>query len=159
MDTSELISFYFLVFLVFHFLVVVSCVRLSWLMSALKRTLKWHLISYRISSCEHVCSNGSLHSALNHELQFSSVHVLWTSLYTTKTDKGLKVGHTRLPSVGFRSRSRFLAASLQVTWVINPAVDCHYFLPGLQLPSQPLRGLPPILLPGEQRHNGCEQFA
>ena len=28
-----------------------------------------------------------------------------------------------------------------------------------QLPSQPLRGLLPILLLGEQRHNGCEQFA
>ena len=36
-----------------------------------------------------------------------------------------------LPSVGFRSWSRFLAVSLQVTWVINPAVGCHYFLPGL----------------------------
>jgi len=32
-------------------------------------------------------------------------------------------------------------------------------LPGLQLPLQPLRGLLPILLLGEQRHNGCEQFA
>ena len=30
---------------------------------------------------------------------------------------------------------------------------------GLQLPPQPLRGLLPILLLGEQRHNGCEQFA
>jgi len=69
------------------------------------------------------------------------------------------VVHTRLPSVGFRSWSRFLAASLQVTWVINPAVDCHYFPPGLQLPSQPLKGLLPILLFGEQRQNGCEQFA
>ena len=29
----------------------------------------------------------------------------------------------------------------------------------LQLPPQPLRGLLPILLLGEQRHNGCEQFA
>ena len=28
-----------------------------------------------------------------------------------------------------------------------------------RLPSQPLRGLRPILLLGEQRHNGCEQFA
>jgi len=28
-----------------------------------------------------------------------------------------------------------------------------------QLPLQPLRGLLPILLLGEQRHNGCEQFA
>ena len=43
------------------------------------------------------------------------------------------------------------------------AVGCHYFPPGLQLglPPQPLRGLLPILLLGEQqqRHNGCEQFA
>ena len=28
-----------------------------------------------------------------------------------------------------------------------------------QLPSQPLRGLLPISLLGEQRHNGCKQFA
>ena len=44
-------------------------------------------------------------------------------------------------------------------WVINPAVGCHYFPPGLQLPPQPLRGMLPILLLGEQRHDGCEQFA
>ena len=73
--------------------------------------------------------------------------------------KKVKVAHTRLPSIGFRSWSRFLAVSLQVTWVINPAVGCHYFLPGLQLPSQPLRGLLPVSLLGEQRHDGCEQFA
>ena len=41
----------------------------------------------------------------------------------------------------------------------NPAVGCHYFPSGLQLPSQPLRGLLPISLVGEQRHDGCEQFA
>ena len=35
----------------------------------------------------------------------------------------------------------------------------HYFLPGLQLPSQPLTGLLPISLHGEQKHDGCEQFA
>jgi len=73
--------------------------------------------------------------------------------------KKVKVAHTRLPSVGFRSWSRFLAASLQVTWVINPAVGCHYFSPDLQLPPQLLRGLLPVLLLGEQRHNGCEHFA
>jgi len=28
-----------------------------------------------------------------------------------------------------------------------------------QLPPQPLRGLLPILLLGEQRYNGCKQFA
>jgi len=32
---------------------------------------------------------------------------------------------------------RFLAVSLQVMCVINPAVGCHYFSPGLQLPQQP----------------------
>ena len=40
-----------------------------------------------------------------------------------------------------------------------PAVGCHYFPPGLHLPSQPLRGLLPISLFSEQRHDGCEQFA
>jgi len=58
--------------------------------------------------------------------------------------KRVKPAHTRLPSVGFRSWSRFLAVSLQVTWIINPAVCCYYFPPGLQLPPQPLRGLLPI---------------
>ena len=37
-------------------------------------------------------------------------------------------------------------------------IGCHYFPPGLQLPPQPLRGLLPILLLGEQRHDECEQF-
>ena len=64
----------------------------------------------------------------------------------------------RLPSVGFRSWSRFLAVSLQV-WVINPAVGCHYFPPGLQLPPQPLREFIPISLLVEQRKDGWEQFA
>ena len=67
-----------------------------------------------------------------------------------------KVAHTRLPSVGFRSWSRFLAVNLQLTWIINPTVGCRYFPPGLQLP---LRGLLLILLLGEQRHSECEQFA
>jgi len=56
-------------------------------------------------------------------------------------------------SVGFRSWSRLLAVNVQVTWVINPAVGCHYFPPGLQLPQQLLRGLLPISLLGEQRHD------
>jgi len=73
--------------------------------------------------------------------------------------KGVKVAHSWLPSVGFRSWSRFLAVSLQVTWVINPAVGCRYFPPGPQLPSEPLRGLLPVSLLGEQRHDGCEQLA
>jgi len=51
-----------------------------------------------------------------------------------------KSSHTRLPSV-LRSWSRFLAVSLQVMWVINPAVGCHYFPQGLQLPPQPLKAV------------------
>ena len=53
--------------------------------------------------------------------------------------------------VGFRSWSRFLAVSLQVTWVINPAVGCHYFPPGLLLSPQPLRGLLFLLWTEAQR--------
>ena len=41
----------------------------------------------------------------------------------------------------------------------NPAAGCHYFPPGPQLPSQPLRGLLPISLLDEQTHDGCKQFA
>ena len=92
------------------------------------------------------------------KLKLASINPLtsvrWRSGFVLKM-----VAHTRLPSVGFRSSSRFLAVNLQVTWVINPAVGCHYFSPGLQLPSQPLGGLQPISLLGEQRHDGCEQFA
>jgi len=65
-----------------------------------------------------------------------------------------KVAHTRLPSVGFRSWSRFLAVSLQMAWIINPSVGCHYFPPGLQLPPQRLRGLLPISLLGELVNRG-----
>ena len=79
--------------------------------------------------------------------------------YTDITVRKVKLAHTRLPSVVFQSWSRFLAVSLHVTWVINPAAGCHYFLPGPQLLQQPLRGLLPILLLAEQRHDGCEQFA
>jgi len=65
---------------------------------------------------------------------------------------------SRLPSVGFWSWSWFLAVSQQVTWVINPAVGCHYFPPGLQLPSQPLRGLLPILLLDERGTMGVNSL-
>ena len=95
---------------------------------------------------------GPSFSKLNHSLAslVFLCHVLWCS---SKCKKCKKVAHTRLPSVGFWSWSRFLTVSLQVTWVMNPTVGCHYFPPGPQFPPQPLRGLLPILLFGEQRHN------
>ena len=91
-------------------------------------------------------------------LQVSSVQFSSPTVNTVLEGE-IKVAHTRLPSVGFRSWSRFLAVSLQVMWVINPAVGSHYFPPSLQLPPQPVRGPLPVLLLAEQRHNGCEQFA
>jgi len=42
----------------------------------------------------------------------------------------------------------------------QPAGDVNHKPDGrLPLPPRPIRGLLPILLLGEQRHNGCEQFA
>jgi len=80
-----------------------------------------------------------------------------TASQKCRITKKVKVAHIRLPSIWFRSWSRFFAVSLQVTWVINHAVGCHYFPPGPQLPPQPLRGLLPILRLGELRHDWCEQ--
>jgi len=67
------------------------------------------------------------------------VNTGWSAACCQRCKKNVMVAHTRLPSVGFRSWSRFLAVSLQVTWVINPAVGCHYFPPGVQLPLKPLK--------------------
>ena len=75
--------------------------------------------------------------------------------------KKVKVARTRLPSVGFRVPGVIPVLGSQ------PAGDVSHE-PGARLPllsarpavtPQPLRGLLPILLLGEQRHNECEQFA
>jgi len=42
-----------------------------------------------------------------------------------------------ISSVGHAAGPSFLAVSSQVTLVINPVVDCHYFSPVLWLLSQP----------------------
>ena len=51
--------------------------------------------------------------------------------------KKVKVAHTQLSSAGFRSWSRFLAVSLQATWVINLVVGCHYFRQACSYPCNP----------------------
>jgi len=115
------------------------------------------------------CMMCELHKHINHCLSTGSYLVKPLSilqklrrLYYSQNSlsaKKVKVAHTRLPSEGFWSSSRCLAVSLQVTRVINPEVGCHYFLLGPQLPLQPLRGLLPVSLLVEQRHDGCVQFA
>jgi len=52
----------------------------------------------------------------------------------------VKVAHTRLSRVGFRSWSRFLAVSLQVMRVINLAVGCHYLCQACSYPRNPQEG-------------------
>jgi len=80
-------------------------------------------------------------------------HVLWSisvSVLCTLVKKGSPYSITEhrvpelIPVLGSRPAGD----------VSYPAIGCHYFPPGLQLPPQPLKGLL-----GEQRHNGCEQFA
>ena len=79
---------------------------------------------------------------INWLIDFASYIFLSFYVFQWSRDgKKVKVAHTRLPSVWFRIWFRFLAVSLQITWVINPAVGCHYFPTGLQLPPQPLREL------------------
>ena len=41
---------------------------------------------------------------------------------------------------------------------VSQKTRCHYFPPGMQLPPQPLRGLLPTLLLGEQRHSSHHSF-
>ena len=123
--------------------------------------------SMRLTSASQGCGFAPTernHTALLHRHN-NKVHDQWNWSLTMHTIqlifniKKVKVAHTGLPSIGFRSWSRFFAVSLQVMWVINPAAGCHYFPPGPKLPSQPLRGLLPTSLLCEQRHDGCEQFA
>ena len=58
-------------------------------------------------------------------LLFAGVHLGLTDINCQCT-----VAHTWLRSIGFWSWSRFLAVSLQMTWIINPTVGCRYFPPG-----------------------------
>ena len=61
-------------------------------------------------------------------LTLRTLELLLISNSRSKQAKKVKVAHTRLPSVGFRSWSRFLAVSLQVTWVLTlkrAATNCQ----------------------------------
>jgi len=68
-----------------------------------------------------------------------------------------------LPSLRSKKGSPYSITERRVPELIpvlgSQPAGCHYFPPGLQLPPQPLRGLLPMLLLGEHRHDGCEQFA
>ena len=101
--------------------------------------------AYPVAACKLLLTGQLIGWRASSAAQFTLlvIHaVMWRIVREPKfVHKKGKVAHTRLPSAGFRSWSRFLAVTLQVTWVRNPAVGCHYFPPGLQLPPQPLRVL------------------
>jgi len=106
-------------------------------------------LSWQVSQC--ICDNLRTKSGQS-----------WgaTAPISSPPHKGkVKVARTRLPRVVFRSWTQYLAVSLQETWAINRAVGCHYLPPGPQLPLQLSRGLLPVSHLGEQRHDGCKQFA
>ena len=116
-----------------------------WLLKLMKHRVIWSLLLYW------------RHSTWLGKWEFQFSEELDSKIYNCEccSVKKVKVAHTRLPSVGFRSWSRNLAVSLQVTWVINPAIGCRYFPPGLQLP---LWGLPAILLLGERGTMGVNSL-
>ena len=89
------------------------------------------------------------HTAL-HQQTASSVTLWMTAASITHSKKGSQYSITErmvpelIPVLGSQSAGD-----------LNLAVGCHYFLPCPQLPLQPLKGLLPVLLLGEQRHDGC----
>ena len=56
--------------------------------------------------------------------------------------------HTRINERRDRSWSRSLGSQHAAGIVMNPAVGCHYFPPGLQLPSQPENGTHDLSITG-----------
>jgi len=74
--------------------------------------------------------------------------------------KKLKVAHTRLPPERRVPELIPVLGSQPAGDVSHkPGVRLPLLSAGLRLPLKPLRGLLPISLLDEQRHNGCEQFA
>ena len=77
------------------------------------------------------------------------------ALTKTTKQKKIKVAHTRLPQL-----IPVLGSQPAGDVSHKPGgIGCHYFPSGPQLPPQPLIGLVPISLLGEQRHDGCDEFA
>jgi len=116
-----------------HVLIAFGCVAIRYILPVL-----W------MTSCLQIMAKNRPREKLNTVLKMSrqGQHGFHIGVYTKRSTGGhhqiggkvwylkkVKVAHTRLPKVGFRSWSRFLTVSLQVTWVINPAVGCHYFPP------------------------------
>ena len=75
------------------------------------------------------------------------VCLLVTIVSSTKTTDQVEVPKT------FKTMSN--CSAVTVSLAMRKYIE---YKPGLQLPPQPLGGLLPILLLGEQRHNGCEHF-
>jgi len=73
---------------------------------------------------EHVCLSVCV-CVFVHDHIFGTTHAIFTKFFVYVT----------YYRAWFWSWSRFLAVCLQVTWVINPTLGCHYLPSGPQLPS------------------------
>jgi len=118
---------------------------------AVKRSLLLLLLSgtTRVSQYQNGKTNLDFTEARDSEWQWHQLgHMqVCTSLQTNNhaSTPPLRFLQARCPSCRPTNSIKALKGfSLQVTWVINPAVGCHYFSLGLQLPSQPLRRLLPF---------------
>ena len=83
-----------------------------------------------------------------------------SNVYTFTTDEGGQYDRDSRYSITERRAPELIPVLCsQPAGDVSHKSGCHYFPQGPQLPSQPLRGLLPISLLGEQRHYGCAQFA
>ena len=83
-----------------------------------------------------------------------------SNVYTFTTDEGGQYDRGSRYSITERRAPELIPVlDSQPAGDVSHKPGCHYFSPGPQLSSQPLRGLLPVSLLGKQRHDGCEQFA
>ena len=73
--------------------------------------------------------------------------------------KMIRHGDAKHLNGGHAANVRYLNLEADQTYSVLALSVCEYLPLSLQLPSQPLRGLLPVSLLLEQRHNGCEQFS
>jgi len=97
-----------------------------------------------------------------HSLIF--LHTNWWLLRRGKEvkGKGFPSSHTRYRALGLEQIPVYRQSARRWLWVIHPAVGCHYFPPGLRLPSQSQSITAPRPLPSNtawwQRHIGVNNL-
>ena len=71
------------------------------------------------------------------QLFIHSHHLITWSYHLSVATMKKKASHTRYRALGPELIPVYGQSAHRWLWGIHPVVGCHYFLPGLQLPSQP----------------------